>query len=85
MLWGTLNSYFVNRVQRLDCYTDPLGWKVQLNIEDLSQEASALSTFCKGVRDLDKLFSSIIELGKGVVFSFSVFLLFVSVKFTLDN
>ncbi|KAJ0043046.1 hypothetical protein Pint_18765 [Pistacia integerrima] len=54
-------------IQILDCYTDPLGWKVRLNIEDLSWEPSALSTFCKDVRDLDKLYSSIIKLGQGLV------------------
>ncbi|XP_044468774.1 elongator complex protein 5 [Mangifera indica] len=54
-------------IQILDCYTDPLGWKVKLNIEDLSQETSVLSTSCKDVRDLDNLYSSIIELGKVLV------------------
>ncbi|KAJ4707087.1 Elongator complex protein 5 [Melia azedarach] len=54
-------------VQILDCYTDPLGWKNWLNAKDLSEEASSLSKVWKDVRNLDKLYTSIIELGKGLV------------------
>ncbi|CAK7344329.1 unnamed protein product [Dovyalis caffra] len=59
-------------IQILDCYTDPLGWKDQLmgsgNFTDVSYEASSsLSSVCKDVKDLDKLYSSILELGKGLV------------------
>lgn len=83
---GIVNSYFVNRIQILDCYTDPLGWKVKLNIEDLSQETSVLSTSCKDVRDLDNLYSSIIELGKGNCFVLSFYVCLVaSAKLTFDN
>ncbi|XP_057983568.1 elongator complex protein 5 isoform X1 [Malania oleifera] len=58
--------------QILDCYTDPLGWKDQLmrcgKISNISQEASTSTvSLCKDVRDVDKLFSSIIELGKGLI------------------
>lgn len=55
----------------LDCYTDPLGWKDRLSscgkIRDLSREASSTVTVYRGVKDLAKLYSSIIELGKGLV------------------
>ncbi|KAK1576389.1 hypothetical protein EZV62_005023 [Acer yangbiense] len=54
-------------VRILDCYTDPFGWKERLNVKEHSQEASTLSSFCKDVRDLDKLYSSIVELGKGLI------------------
>lgn len=55
----------------LDCYTDPLGWKDLLvesgNNGSLSNEASAVANLCRNVMDMDMLFSSIIELGKGIV------------------
>ncbi|KAJ7959811.1 elongator complex protein 5 [Quillaja saponaria] len=55
----------------LDCYSDPLGWKDRTsnagNIANLPLNTSLSSTSCKNVRDSDKLFSSIIELGKGLV------------------
>ncbi|KAI9160444.1 hypothetical protein LWI28_008140 [Acer negundo] len=54
-------------VRILDCYTDPFDWKERLNVKEHSQEASTLSSFCKDVRDLDKLYSSIVELGKGLI------------------
>ncbi|XP_062150593.1 elongator complex protein 5 isoform X1 [Alnus glutinosa] len=58
-------------IQILDCYTDPLGWKDRLvesgNIAHLYHEASSGASLCKNVKDMDKLFSSIIELGKGLV------------------
>lgn len=59
-------------VQILDCYTDPLCWKDQLmgsgNFMDASHEtSSSLSRVCKDVKDLDKLYSMILELGKGLV------------------
>lgn len=53
--------------QILDCYTDPLGWKDQVPGIHISQEASSIATLCKDVRDLEKLFSSIIVLGKGIL------------------
>ncbi|KAB5561119.1 hypothetical protein DKX38_006076 [Salix brachista] len=57
-------------IQILDCYSDPLGWKYQLmgsgNCMDVSHETSSnLSRVCKDVKDLDKLYSMILELGKG--------------------
>ncbi|KAF9684122.1 hypothetical protein SADUNF_Sadunf04G0085000 [Salix dunnii] len=57
-------------IQILDCYSDPLGWKYQRmgsgNCMDVSHEtSSSLSRACKDVKDLDKLYSMILELGKG--------------------
>ncbi|KAM7279411.1 hypothetical protein ACFE04_006545 [Oxalis oulophora] len=52
-----------NCVQILDCYTDPLGWKDRLMNHSRPQEAN----ICKDVKNTDKLFSSIVELGKGVI------------------
>lgn len=57
-------------IQILDCYSDPLGWKDQLmmsgNFTDVSYEVSlSLSCVCRNVKDLDKLYSLILELGKG--------------------
>lgn len=58
-------------IQILDCYTDPLGWKDRLmgcgTITNHSWEASSMATVCKNVRNVDMLFSSIVELGKGLV------------------
>ncbi|KAB1211204.1 Elongator complex protein 5 [Morella rubra] len=58
-------------IQILDCYTDPLGWKEKLvepgNNVRISNEASIGVCLCKTVKDMDKLLSSIIELGKGLV------------------
>ncbi|KAG2714992.1 hypothetical protein I3760_03G055400 [Carya illinoinensis] len=58
-------------IQILDCYTDPLGWKDRLvdsgNITSLSKEASTGESLCKNINDMAKLFTSIIELGKGLV------------------
>ncbi|RQP02231.1 hypothetical protein POPTR_017G115566v4 [Populus trichocarpa] len=59
-------------IQILDCYSDPLGWKDQLmmsgNFTDVSYEVSlSLSCVCRNVKDLDKLYSLILELGKGLV------------------
>ncbi|XP_050941734.1 elongator complex protein 5 isoform X3 [Cucumis melo] len=56
-------------IQILDCYTDPLGWKQRFmegeNVSNVDQEVSNLSHLCTNVGDMDKLFSSIITLGKG--------------------
>ncbi|KAH7556880.1 hypothetical protein JRO89_XS11G0006300 [Xanthoceras sorbifolium] len=54
-------------VRILDCYTDPFGWKELLNVKEVSQETSTLSSFCNDVRDLEKLYSSIIVQGKGLI------------------
>ncbi|KAG8384093.1 hypothetical protein BUALT_Bualt04G0082200 [Buddleja alternifolia] len=52
----------------LDCYTDPLGWKSKLmesgSIWNLSPGSSVTVNLCKNVKDLDELWSSILELGK---------------------
>lgn len=72
MLLGlTCGDLGCDRIQILDCYTDPLGWKDRLvdsvNIAPLSKEASTGESLCKNIKDMAKLFSSIIELGKGLV------------------
>ncbi|KAH1073202.1 hypothetical protein J1N35_025530 [Gossypium stocksii] len=60
-------------IQILDCYSDPLGWKDQLarnrNFTALSSEALGSSTAIgfREVKHMDKLYNSIIELGKGLV------------------
>lgn len=68
---GTLKLKYCYRIQILDCYTDPLGWKEKLvepgNNVRISNEASIGVCLCKTVTDMHKLLSSIIELGKGMV------------------
>ncbi|KAF3432616.1 hypothetical protein FNV43_RR27356 [Rhamnella rubrinervis] len=58
-------------IQILDCYTDPLGWKDGLGEcgsgPKLLLEASYKTCLCKNVKDVEKLFSTVIELGKGLV------------------
>ncbi|XP_065875619.1 elongator complex protein 5 [Euphorbia lathyris] len=58
-------------IQILDCYTDRLGWKDKLlevgNGMEISYEVSGMGHICKDVRDLDKLYSLILDLGKGLV------------------
>lgn len=55
----------------LDCYTDPFGWKDWLmecgSITNCSPSTALAASLCKDVRDLDKLFSSVLEVGKGVI------------------
>ncbi len=69
-VWGILEIKHCYRIGILDCYTDPLGWKDLLvesgNNGSLSNEASAVANLCRNVMDMDMLFSSIIELGKGI-------------------
>ncbi|KAB1997947.1 hypothetical protein ES319_D12G056500v1 [Gossypium barbadense] len=61
------------QIQILDCYSDPLGWKDQLagsrNFTALSNEAlvSSNAIVFREVKHMDKLYNSIIELGKGLV------------------
>ncbi|OMO80221.1 Histone acetylation protein 2 [Corchorus capsularis] len=61
------------RIQILDCYSDPLGWKDRLieagSFTALSHESSVSSTAIvfKNVKYMDKLYNSIIELGRGLV------------------
>ncbi|PPR86050.1 hypothetical protein GOBAR_AA34641 [Gossypium barbadense] len=58
------------KIQILDCYSDPLGWKDQLagsgNFTALPNEALVSSTanVFREVKHMDKLYNSIIELGK---------------------
>ncbi|XP_021827752.1 elongator complex protein 5 [Prunus avium] len=58
-------------IRILDCYTDPLGWRERLmecgSAKNLSHEASNVASTCRNVKDVDKLFSSVISLGKGLV------------------
>ncbi|KAG4954973.1 hypothetical protein JHK87_040567 [Glycine soja] len=55
----------------LDCYTDPLGWKDKArksaNVTDPSQQISLAISSYKTVKDVDKLFLVIAELGRGLV------------------
>ncbi|XP_034209688.1 elongator complex protein 5 isoform X2 [Prunus dulcis] len=59
------------RIRILDCYTDPLGWRERLmecgSAKNLSHEASNIASTCRNVKDVDKLFSSVISLGEGLV------------------
>ncbi|XWS75473.1 hypothetical protein CRYUN_Cryun01aG0091600 [Craigia yunnanensis] len=61
------------RIQILDCYSDPLGWKFRLietgNFTARSREASISSTtnVFKDVKRMDKLYNSIIEVGRGLI------------------
>ncbi|KAK7300954.1 hypothetical protein RJT34_11807 [Clitoria ternatea] len=55
----------------LDCYTDPLGWKDKIgksgNVMDHSRQISLATSAYKTVKDMDKLFLAITELGRGLV------------------
>lgn len=37
------------------------------NAKNLSHEASNVANTCRNVKDVDKLFSSVISLGKGII------------------
>lgn len=54
----------------MDCYTDPLGWKDKtrksVNATDCSPQISIATSSFKTVKDVDKLFSVITELGRGI-------------------
>ncbi|CAI9110673.1 OLC1v1010739C1 [Oldenlandia corymbosa var. corymbosa] len=58
-------------VRILDCHTDPMGWKTRLVkngiIANPSVEIAAPVSLCENVKDLDKVFSSIVELGREFV------------------
>ncbi|KAK4260597.1 hypothetical protein QN277_003690 [Acacia crassicarpa] len=55
----------------LDCYTDPLGWKNKIqksrNVKDIPHQSSLITSSYKAMKDLEKLFSVITELGGGLV------------------
>lgn len=56
--------------QIFDCYSDPLGWKHRLKESGAISncpESSNEVTVCRDVRNLDKLLSGVLELGKGLV------------------
>ncbi|XP_021763573.1 elongator complex protein 5-like [Chenopodium quinoa] len=57
-------------VRILDCYNDPLGWKHRLKESGRigsSPDSSFGVTVFRDVRNLEKLLSGILELGKGIV------------------
>jgi len=58
------------RIHILDCYTDPLGWKDKtrksVNATDCSPQISVATSSFKTVKAVDKLFSVITELGRGI-------------------
>ncbi|CAL0317783.1 unnamed protein product [Lupinus luteus] len=60
-----------NWIHILDCYTDPLGWKEKIrkpsNVTDPSHQIPLATSSYKTVKDIDKLFSVITELGRGLV------------------
>ncbi|XP_028807179.1 elongator complex protein 5 isoform X2 [Neltuma alba] len=60
-----------SRIHILDCYTDPLGWKDKIqksrNVRDIPCQSSLISSFYKDMKDMEKLFSIITELGGGLV------------------
>ena len=62
---------WIIRLRVLDCYTDPLGWKDQLakcgGISNSSTSTAVSSSLCKDVKNLDKLFTLLLELGRGIV------------------
>ncbi|KAL5102394.1 hypothetical protein RYX36_006721 [Vicia faba] len=55
----------------LDCYTDPLGWKDKTrksgNVNVASERIALDATSYKSVKDMDKLFLAITDLGRGLV------------------
>ncbi|MCD7457888.1 hypothetical protein HAX54_036525 [Datura stramonium] len=55
----------------LDCYSDPLGWKNKLmesgTVRNPYEEAVLKTSLCKNLKELDKVLSSIVELGKEIV------------------
>jgi len=59
------------RIHVLDCYTDPLGWKDKIrksgNVTIPSDQISLATTSYKSVKDMNKLFLAITELGRGIV------------------
>ncbi|KAL5726096.1 hypothetical protein ACHQM5_009166 [Ranunculus cassubicifolius] len=52
-----------NWLRILDCYSDPLGWKDG----HPAIASNVIEKICKNVRDLNNLFSSVLELGREVV------------------
>ncbi|URE31046.1 hypothetical protein MUK42_33974 [Musa troglodytarum] len=56
-------------VRILDCYSDPLGWKDRIppltNVQKPSTRENV--SFFRDVRDINKLLSSVLDLGKGFV------------------
>ncbi|KAG0469057.1 hypothetical protein HPP92_018385 [Vanilla planifolia] len=63
-----LDAFFtVKHLRVLDCYSDPLGWKAKLfRSENAQKSAEETDSVCRDVKDVHKLFSLIMELGKEV-------------------
>ena len=57
----------------LDCYTDPLGWKNPvkgpLDTKIFSLKDPIEAVLFRHVRNLDLLFSTIMEMGEGILYS----------------
>nr|XP_009798036.1 PREDICTED: elongator complex protein 5 isoform X2 [Nicotiana sylvestris]XP_016444599.1 PREDICTED: elongator complex protein 5-like isoform X2 [Nicotiana tabacum] len=55
----------------LDCYSDPLGWKKKLmergTVRNPYEDTLLRTSLCKNLKELDKVFSSIVELGNEIV------------------
>ncbi|CAN6576775.1 unnamed protein product [Malus baccata var. baccata] len=66
-----LDNSSQQRIQILDCYTDPLGWREGLvecgSAKNLPHEVYKAASVCRNVKDVDTLLSSIISLGEGLV------------------
>uniref|UniRef100_A0A803LAW6 Elongator complex protein 5 n=1 Tax=Chenopodium quinoa TaxID=63459 RepID=A0A803LAW6_CHEQI len=66
----SLDKWHMLWVRILDCYNDPLGWKHRLKESGRigsSPDSSFGVTVFRDVRNLEKLLSGILELGKGIV------------------
>lgn len=65
------------RIHILDCYTDPLGWKEKIrksgNVSDPSNQILLPTSSYKTVKDMDKLFSVITEVGRGITIMVTLF------------
>lgn len=57
----------------LDCYTDPLGWKDSvegpLDTKIFSLKDPIEAVLFRHVRNLDLMFSAIMEMGEGILYS----------------
>jgi hypothetical protein len=75
-LYNAFSNMLRFRIRILDCYTDPLGWKDKTrksgNANVLSDQISLATSSYKSVKDMDKLFLAITELGRGIVFCYVV-------------
>lgn len=69
-MYNVFSNVLRCRIHVLDCYTDPLGWKDKTrksgNVTIPSDQISLATTSYKSVKDMDKLFLAITELGRGI-------------------